>query len=267
MLYLRNHSSICTPSIRKATKIHCFYSDYDRTCVLYTDFRYKRKGVEHSGLHSRLHQAGSSVGRLGSSSIEGFNMTTRRRFLAANLLAAAGFGSGLRRSPFAQGEEVNPSGQTAAAAPVGVDFWNDWADQLTRTMNRSRDARMSTLAEIRSRSQAQARVEKIRAELWQLLGGQLDRGDLNAKVTGSVEGSGFHIEKLLYESLPGVVVTANLYVPATGDPPYPAILAPVGHSGNGKAYKPYQHLYQTLAHLGYVVLTYDPWGQGERLQY
>ncbi len=194
-------------------------------------------------------------------------MTTRRRFLAANLLAAAGFGSGLRGSPFAQGEEVNPSGHTAVAPPAGVDFWNDWADQLTRTMNRSRDERRSTLAEIRSQSQAQARVEKVRAELWQLLGGQLERGDLNAKVTGAVEGSGFRIEKLLYESVPGVVVTANLYVPATGDPPYPAILAPVGHSGNGKAYKPYQHLYQTLAHLGYVVLTYDPWGQGERLQY
>ncbi len=41
----------------------------------------------------------------------------------------------------------------------------------------------------------------------------------------------------------------------------------MGHSANGKAYEPYQHLYQTLAHLGYVVLTYEPWGQGERLQY
>ena len=193
-------------------------------------------------------------------------MTTRRRFLAANLLAAAGFGSGLGRGSFAQSEQAGPTAHTAAAGP-GVDFWNDWADQLTRTMNHSRAARMSTLATMQSRSQAQERVEMIRSRLWQLLGGLLERGDLNAKVTGSLEGAGFRIEKLIYESAPGVVVTANLYLPAAGDFPYPAILAPVGHSANGKAYQPYQHLYQTLARLGYVVLTYDPWGQGERLQY
>ncbi len=193
-------------------------------------------------------------------------MTTRRRFLAANLLAAAGFGSGLRIS-LAQDDEVAPAAANTVPPPVGVDFWNDWPDQLTRTMNRSREARKAALAQITSRSQAEARVEMIRAKLWQLLGGPLERGELNAKVTGSVAGSGFRIEKLLYESAPGVVVTANLYLPAAGDPPYPAILAPVGHSANGKAYPSYQHLYQTLVRLGCVVLTWDPWGQGERLQY
>ncbi len=193
-------------------------------------------------------------------------MTTRRRFLAANLFAAVGFGSGLRRS-FAQDKQADAAGHNAAPGGAGVDFWNDWADQLKATMNRSRAARMSTLAEIHSPSQANARVEMIRSKLWQLLGGQLERGDLNAKITGSLQGSGFRIEKLVYESAPGVVVTANLYLPAAGDPPYPAILAPVGHSDNGKAYRPYQHLYQNLARQGYVVLAYDPWGQGERLQY
>ncbi len=193
-------------------------------------------------------------------------MTTRRRFLAANLLAGAGFGSGLVRS-FAQSEETGAAAHNTGTAGAGVDFWNDWANELTSAMNRSRAARLDTLAQIKSPSQAQARVEMIRVKLWQLLGGPLERGDLNARVTGSLQGSGFRIEKLLYESAPGVVVTANLYLPAAGDPPYPAILAPVGHSDNGKAYRPYQHLYQTFARLGYVVLTYDPWGQGERLQY
>ena len=194
-------------------------------------------------------------------------MTTRRRFLAANLLAAAGLGSGLRSSCFAEDVQASRAAHDTPSAQEGKDFWNDWADDLTLAMNRSREARMATLSRIKSPSQAQARVEMVRARLWQLLGGPLERGDLNAKVTGVVESSGFRIEKILFESVPGVVVTANLYLPTTGDPPYPAILAPVGHSANGKAYRSYQHLYQTLAHLGYVVLTYDPWGQGERLQY
>ena len=62
-------------------------------------------------------------------------------------------------------------------------------------------------------------------------------------------------------------MTANLYLPGQGKPPYPAILAPVGHSDNGKAYHYYQHLYQNLARKGYIVLAYDPFGQGERIQY
>ena len=194
-------------------------------------------------------------------------MTTRRRFLAANLLAAAGLGSDLRRACFAENEQPGHAVRIAHSAQADPDFWNEWAEELTLTMNRRREERMATLAQIQSRTQARARVEMVRTKLWQLLGGPLERGDLNAKITGSVEGSGFRVEKLLYESLPGVVVTANLYLPSAADPPCPAILAPVGHSGNGKAYRPYQHLYQTLAHLGYVVLTYDPWGQGERLQY
>jgi cephalosporin-C deacetylase-like acetyl esterase len=198
-------------------------------------------------------------------------MTTRRNFLATNLLAAIGYGSGLGRSSFGESEAVIDSAD-ALRAPVGRDFstrdfWNDWADDLTVTMNRSRAARKAVLSGIRTRGQAEARVEWIRTQLWRLLGGPLERGPLNARVTGGIEGSGFRIEKILYESVPGVVVTANLYVPAAGDPPYPAILSPVGHSNNGKAYQSYQHLYQTLAQLGYVVLTYDPWGQGERLQY
>lgn len=193
-------------------------------------------------------------------------MTTRRGFLSANLLAAVGFGSGLGHRCFAENERVNAA-QLGRSAPEGRDFWNDWADDLTRTMNRKREARKATLVQIKSQAQAQARVEFVRTKLWELLGGPLDRGPLNAQVTGWIEGEGFRIEKVLYESAPGVVVTANLYIPAAGDAPYPAILAPVGHSENGKAYHSYQHLYQTLARLGFVVLTYDPWGQGERLQY
>ena len=42
--------------------------------------------------------------------------------------------------------------------------------------------------------------------------------------------SGFHIEKLIYQSLPGLYVTALVYVPENGDKLHPAILMPAGHS-------------------------------------
>jgi len=47
--------------------------------------------------------------------------------------------------------------------------------------------------------------------------------------------------------------------------PFPAILMPVGHGEDGKAGQ--RQIATGLALKGFVVLTYDPLGQGERLQY
>jgi cephalosporin-C deacetylase-like acetyl esterase len=58
-----------------------------------------------------------------------------------------------------------------------------------------------------------------------------------------------------------------LYVPKSGKGPFPGIISPLGHAQNGKLYRSYQTLFQNLARKGYVVLTWDPPGQGERFQY
>ena len=49
--------------------------------------------------------------------------------------------------------------------------------------------------------------------------------------------------------------------------PLPGVVGSCGHSNNGKAADAYQAFCQGLAKLGYVVLIFDPIGQGERLQY
>jgi dienelactone hydrolase len=72
---------------------------------------------------------------------------------------------------------------------------------------------------------------------------------------------------VVYESRPRVFVTSNLYVPSTGKPPYPGVLFQMGHSLLGKAYASYQKCCQGLARLGYLVLAFDPMGQGERIYY
>src|SRR5947208_9393896 len=51
------------------------------------------------------------------------------------------------------------------------------------------------------------------------------------------------------------------------DGPRPGVLSPCGHSAEGKAAAAYQILHINLAKRGYVVLTYDPVGQGERSQF
>ncbi|MCF7839075.1 MAG: prolyl oligopeptidase family serine peptidase [Candidatus Marinimicrobia bacterium] len=90
---------------------------------------------------------------------------------------------------------------------------------------------------------------------------------LNARVTGCIEEPGLRIEKVIFESRPGVFVTANLYVPDNAPAPAAAVLFLCGHSYEGKGYPRYQCVCRHLAAAGLIVLAQDPLGQGERLGY
>jgi hypothetical protein len=106
----------------------------------------------------------------------------------------------------------------------------------------------------------------LRAHLLTMLGGlPTKRTPLNPHITGRIQMDGFHIEKLIFESLPGVYVSALVYVPEDSGKKHPGILVPSGHSANGKAY--YQALCQRLVQRGYVVINWDAIGQGERSQF
>lgn len=96
-----------------------------------------------------------------------------------------------------------------------------------------------------------------------------DRTDLHARVTGIVERPDFVIEKLVYESRPGLYVTGNLYRPKEIKEPLPAILYVCGHSEvkkNGIIYgnkAHYQHHAAWYAANGYVCLVVDTLQLGE----
>jgi pimeloyl-ACP methyl ester carboxylesterase len=108
--------------------------------------------------------------------------------------------------------------------------------------------------------------DELRAKLLQMIGGlPEEKTDLHPRITGKIEMDGFSIEELIFESLPGVYVTALVYVPDDHSAKHPAVLLPAGHAANGK--NSYQELSQRLAKRGYVVLAWDPVGQGERSQF
>jgi len=94
-----------------------------------------------------------------------------------------------------------------------------------------------------------------------------EKTPLNAGVTGCIKRKGYTVEKVIFESRPDYRVTANLYVPSDREGPFPCVLGACGHSEAGKAHDLYQYFSQGLAKKGYLVLIYDPVGQGERLQY
>jgi cephalosporin-C deacetylase-like acetyl esterase len=120
---------------------------------------------------------------------------------------------------------------------------------------------------IRTPEQWWQRRRELHAAFMRALGPFPDRTPLNAEVVGTLEGSGYVIEKVIFESRPRFYVTANLYRPTDARVPAPGILVPCGHSENGKAYTAYQAACIGLALRGYTALIYDPLGQGERKQF
>ena len=148
----------------------------------------------------------------------------------------------------------------AQVAPAPDPFLH-WLD---RQAQQHLDRRQQAIAAIGSAQDAGRRKETVRRALLEILGGlPAYDGPLNPRITGRLQHERYTIERVIFESLPGIYVTANLYRPnAPGR--YPAILAPSGHTQEGKP-EP-QILAANLAMKGYVVLAYDPIGQGEREQ-
>ena len=113
-------------------------------------------------------------------------------------------------------------------------------------------------------------VERVRERFLDCLGGLPDKAHLKPRKVGTLHRDGYSVEKWLFQTLPGFYVTANLYLPPAASHPHPAVLSPIGHAPPGKAYAindNYQARFVTLARKGYVVLTWDPLGQGERESY
>lgn len=116
-----------------------------------------------------------------------------------------------------------------------------------------------------------AKQEEMRTQLREMLGLSPwpERSPLQATVTGQVEGDGYFIEKLHFQSLPGLYVTANLYRPAEVTRPLPTILYVCGHSNvveNGVSLgnkTGYQHHGIWFARHGYVCLVLDTVQLGE----
>lgn len=91
------------------------------------------------------------------------------------------------------------------------------------------------------------------------------RGDLGARVIGTVDRGTYRIERVVFQPRPGFVVPALVYVPADRVGPSPAVVYAIGHwMRHGKSEPLVQACCAGLAQRGFVVLAMDPMGQGER---
>jgi cephalosporin-C deacetylase-like acetyl esterase len=176
------------------------------------------------------------------------------------LLIAVGAVAGLALPLESWGQQFKPAGTQRG-------------DQMLADYFRAETARLThdCLDEVKTLEDWTSRREEYRKQLLEMLG--LDplpeKTDLKPVVTGKVEHDEFTVEKLYFQSRPGLYVTGNLYVPKELKNRAPAILYVCGHGNekkNGVSYgskSVYQHHGGWFARNGYVCLIIDTLQLGE----
>ena len=183
---------------------------------------------------------------------------TRRELLAAFGPAA------VCAPPACPGAPLQSAGASLEAAPARVFGDVMFEKYLAHEVAGLRDRFLvgaATLAEWKAK-RAQLKTEFLdMIGLWPLP----DKTPLNATVTGSIEREDFVVEKLHYQSRPGLYVTANLWRPRVVKEKLPAVLLFVGHYNRGRnGHKTFmQDQGKWFARNGYVCLIMDTLTRGE----
>src|SRR5882724_10397689 len=134
-------------------------------------------------------------------------MSTTRR----ELMALAACGISLRAARAQTQSPIKVYREYAKCLP---DFVRDLADRAYRMRN-------GELAKLTTPAAVRARQQWVTETFWKLVGVQPERTPLNARTVKKFERPGYRVENVVYESQPNFHVAANLYIPTTGNPPYP----------------------------------------------
>lgn len=140
----------------------------------------------------------------------------------------------------------------------------DHCVERVRALGKTRRERLEGIC---TRDQALAYQQKVQQVIRRTFAPLPPRTPLKPQITGALERRHYRLEKVLFESRPGCLVAAHLYLPRALERPAPAVLGACGHSELGKLEPLYQEFCQRLVRAGFVVLIFDPFDQGERDQY
>jgi dienelactone hydrolase len=135
-------------------------------------------------------------------------------------------------------------------------------DKLMRTQAEALRARDEAPA---TRKVWEARRAKLREAMFAAMGPFPEKPcPLEPREVGIIKREGYRIEKLLFQSRPGVWVTASAYVPEGVKGKVPAVLAVHGHWPWARRDPVVQARCLGLVKLGFFVLAVDAFGAGER---
>jgi dienelactone hydrolase len=172
----------------------------------------------------------------------------RREFLAASAAAAAPGG-------------FHPRPARAADPPTADEMIHAYLKAEVERIGKTFMGGAATKAEW------EAKRPRLKAEFLDMLGLHPlpEKTPLKAVVTGTLDHAGVVIEKVHFQSRPGLYVTGNLYRPKTTDGKLPAILYVCGHSNRGRDGNKvaFQDHGMWFASNGYVCLVVDTLQLGE----
>ncbi|HUU29036.1 MAG TPA: acetylxylan esterase [archaeon] len=135
---------------------------------------------------------------------------------------------------------------------------------LTSIIDSQFALRDSLLGTLKTTADWDRRAQVIRDSILSWTGPLPEKTPLNARITGRLEREDYLIEKIVFESRPSFPVSASLYLPKGHPGRRAAVLNVIGHSAEGKATGHVQRRSISQAKKGFVALTIDGIGQGER---
>jgi len=145
-----------------------------------------------------------------------------------------------------------------------AEMWSADVRQRRRAANTRQTAEW---AQIQSRDEWEKFRDARAAALRRSLGEPIDVPvDLHVTITATLRGNGYKIDNLVFESRPGLLVTANLYGPLEPRESMPGILICHSHH-NPKSQSELQEMGVLCARQGCLVLVMDQLGHGERRQH
>ena len=171
----------------------------------------------------------------------------------------------------AYGSIVADSSTTGLADELGKKFLPPASDMLTFTTISQKLHEMDVDADeawtkLANRAEYDEYRKEMHKRMMSAMGDWPERTPLNARTVATVRKDGYRIEKVLFESMPGLFVTANLFVP-DGEGKRPAIVMSCGHADEGKDCGIYLRACVIAVKQGFVALMYDPYEQGERREF
>jgi hypothetical protein len=170
--------------------------------------------------------------------------------------------------------QVGVKEKIAAQAQTMASSWEPWLERKilpeveARWMMRGfLDQQLRPIPLPATRESWLARRDALRREILGVLG--LDdlvppKWDLKVQNKGTIQREGYHIEKLTFESYPGMAISAVLYIPDDIKGRVPGIVSITGHTSISKAADYIQQRNVNLVRRGCIVLCYDYYGYGER---
>ncbi|WP_162419187.1 alpha/beta hydrolase family protein [Cyclobacterium roseum] len=129
------------------------------------------------------------------------------------------------------------------------------------------DAREEAVEKLHTLGDWKGWQKQVKKTLMQVVGPFPEKTPLRPEITRTIQKPGYRMEHLVFQSQPAFYVSATLFIPDGLESKAPAIIYCSGHALESYRSVTYQHVILNLVKKGFIVLAFDPVGQGERLEY